>query len=72
MVFSLNERTLQAAEKTVGVGRDVMTRTSLCFLSCGKPTKNNKIRQIKPRDSVYLQMGRMVSIDRFTEIINKF
>lgn len=72
MVFSLNEKALQAAEKTVGVGRDVMTQSSLCFLGCGKTTKNNKIRQIKPRGSVYLQMMRMVSIDRFKEIINKF
>lgn len=72
MFFCLNEKTLHAAEKTVGVERDVMTRTSLCFLSCGKTTKSNEIRQIKPRVSVYLQMRRMVSIDRFKKIINEF
>lgn len=73
MIFTLSEEARRVSEHIVGVSCDQIMNTPLkSFTEINKDTKNNKIRQIKPRGSVYLQMMRMASIDRFKEIINKF
>ncbi|MDE6066638.1 MAG: hypothetical protein K2G27_07470 [Duncaniella sp.] len=73
MRFELSADARKATEMSVGVTCEKMMRTPLDrYENDGTVRKDSRGRQVKSRGSVYLQLGRMASVDRFKNVISKF
>lgn len=74
MKFHLHYEARLTSEKSVGMPCAIQQATRLNALHVGKSSCNAKrtVRQVKPRGSIYLQSGRMVSMDRMKKIIQNF
>lgn len=74
MKFQLRAEARRTSEKSVGVSCAIQQVTRLNALHVEKsPCKVRRTsRQIKSRGSIYLQSGRMVSMDRMKKIIQNF
>ncbi len=74
MKFCLHADARLTSEKTVGIPCAKQQMTRLDALCKEKPLHNVKstIRQIHPRGSIYLHLGRKVSIDDMKKIIQDF
>lgn len=74
MKFHLHTEARRTSEKSVGMPCAIQQVTRLNALHVEKPSckAKNVVRQVKPRGSIYLQSGRMVSMDRMKKIIQNF
>ena len=74
MKFHLHYEARRTSEKSVGISCAIQQATRLNALHVRKSFCNAKrtARQVKPRGSIYLQSGRMVSMDRMKKIIQNF
>lgn len=72
MKFQLNNEARKISEKSVGMtcSQQKSTRLGVFGATNNSSNKNEtNIRQIKPRGSVYLQLGRKISISKIEKII---
>lgn len=74
MKFILNHDTRMATEKSNGCSYEVMMKKPIdSFTFDGKNYSNkSSSRQVKSRGSVYIQQGRLTSVDKYKNIIAKF
>lgn len=74
MRFVLNPNARKAIEKSVGVSCAELQMKSLSRFRESKSSCKAKVsvRQIKPRGSIYLQLGRMASMDKMKKVIQDF
>lgn len=74
MKFRLHTEARRTSEKSVGMPCTIQQVTRLNALRVEKSSckANKAVRQVKPRGSIYLQSGRMVSMNRMKKIIQNF
>ncbi len=74
MEFRLHTDARLTSEKSVGIPCAKQQMTHLNALCNANPSHkvSRSVRQIKPRGSIYLQLGRKVSMDKMRKIIQDF
>ena len=73
MKFTLRADARKATEMSLGVSCDKMMQTPLDkYVNDDADSSDNRHRQVKSRGSIYLQLGRMASVEKYRDIISKF
>ena len=74
MKFVLNHDVRLSTERSTGYSCEDMMKKPIDSFTFGGKNNNDKSssRQVKSRGSVYIQQGRLTTVDRFKNIIAKF
>ncbi len=74
MKFCLKRKAREVSERSVGISYSRQQMTSLDLLCETKPTRQlkSKKREVQPRGSIYLQLGRKVYQKEIDQIIENF
>ncbi len=73
MIFTLSEEARKVSESIVGLPCEKIMSTPIRkFVEEKKSISKSRFRQIKPRGSLYLQLGRKASIGKYKKVIENF